>query len=178
MAPARDRRTGFSRRRQYSAFLGYVLAVAGAVVGAVLLIVSTLNPSAFAALRMTAASVTTPASSVLDATVRGIAAVPLTISTYFRVHGENAELRAEAKRMRALITRARIVAYDNRRLQRLLALRERSVDTIVAARLVSSTASSGRRFALLNGGQRARRVGRPHRRDRALGGARAAGHRS
>jgi rod shape-determining protein MreC len=153
MAPARDRRTGFSRRRQYSAFLGYVLAVAGAVVGAVLLVVSTLDPSAFAALRMTAASVTSPTSSVLDATVRGIAAVPVTISTYFRVHTENAELRAEAKRMRALVTRARVIAYDNRRLQRLLALRERSVDTVVAARLVSSTASSGRRFALLNAGR-------------------------
>ena len=31
MAAPRDRRTGFSRRRQYSAFLGYVLAVAGAL---------------------------------------------------------------------------------------------------------------------------------------------------
>ncbi|HVF93775.1 MAG TPA: rod shape-determining protein MreC [Sphingomonas sp.] len=153
MAPARDRRTGFSRRRQYSAFLGYVLAVAGAVVGAVLLIVSTFNPPAFAALRMTAASVTGPVSSVLDGTVRAIVGIPETISTYFRVHGENAELRAEATRMRALVTRARVVAYDNRRLQRLLRLRERSADTIVAARLVSSTASSGRRFALLNAGR-------------------------
>ena len=37
MAPARDRRTGFSRRRQYSVFLGYVLAIAGMLVGAALL---------------------------------------------------------------------------------------------------------------------------------------------
>ncbi|WP_342454604.1 hypothetical protein [Sphingomonas sp. H160509] len=52
MAPARDRRTGFSRRRQYGVFMGYVLAVAGAVVGLVLLVASTFNPPAFSALRM------------------------------------------------------------------------------------------------------------------------------
>ncbi len=153
MAPARDRRTGFSRRRQYSVFLGYVLAVAGAVVGAVLLVVSTFDPSPFAALRMTMASVTSPVSGLLDGAVRGIAAVPETIGTYFRVHDENARLRADAKRAAALVTRARIVAYDNRRLRRLLALRDREPEAIVAARLVSSTASSGRRFALLDAGR-------------------------
>ena len=76
MAPARDRRTGFSRRRQYGAFIGYVLAVAGAVVGAVLLVISTFDPPAFAALRMTLASVTSPVSSALTAGMRNIAAVP------------------------------------------------------------------------------------------------------
>lgn len=152
MAPARDRRTGFSRRRQYSAFLGYVLAVAGAVVGAVLLVVSTFDPPAFAALRMALASVTAPVSAVLDGTVRGIANIPATIGTYFRVHGENADLRAQIDRERALVTRARIIAYDNRRLRRLLTLRDRTTETVVAARLVSSTASSGRRFAMLDAG--------------------------
>ena len=153
MAPARDRRTGFSRRRQYTVFLGYVLAVAGAVVGAVLLVVSAFDPPAFAALRMTVASVTAPVSGLLDGAVRGIAAVPDNVATYFRVHGKNAELRAEAKRSAALVTRARIVAYDNRRLRRLLTLRDRDEAAIVAARLVSSTASSGRRFALLDAGR-------------------------
>ena len=60
MAPARDRRTGFSRRRQYGVFMGYVFAVAGAVVGLVLLVASTFNPPAFSALRMSVAGVTTP----------------------------------------------------------------------------------------------------------------------
>ena len=67
MAPAHDRRTGFSRRRQYGMFLGYVLAIAGAVVGAVLLVASTFNPPLFAGLRMTAAAVTAPVSSGLAA---------------------------------------------------------------------------------------------------------------
>ena len=153
MAPARDRRTGFSRRRQYSAFLGYVLAVAGAVVGVVLLVVSTFNPPAFSALRMGVASVTAPVSTGLDAVVGVGRAVPDAIGSWFRVHGENAALRAEVTRNRALLTRARTIAYDNRRLRALLAVRERTPEAVVVARLVGSTASSGRRFALLNAGR-------------------------
>lgn len=153
MAPARDRRTGFSRRRQYGAFLGYVLMVAGTLVGAVLLVVSTFNPPLFSAMRMATASITAPVSSVLDAGVRGVASVPEAIGTWFRVHGENAELRSELKRQQALLTRARIIAYDNRRLRALLQMRDRGAEPVVTARLVSSTASSGRRFAILNAGR-------------------------
>ncbi|WP_294217907.1 rod shape-determining protein MreC [uncultured Sphingomonas sp.] len=153
MAPARDRRTGFSRRRQYGAFLGYVLAVAGTLVGAVLLVVSTFNPPLFSAMRMTAASVTAPVSSVLEGSVRALASIPEAIGSWFHVHGENAELRGQLKRQQALLTQARIIAYDNRRLRGLLQLRERAAETVVSARLVSSTASSGRRFAILNAGR-------------------------
>lgn len=153
MAPARDRRTGFSRRRQYSTFLGYVLAVAGAVVGAVLLVVSTFHPSAFGAARMGVASITTPVASGLDAVSDAVVSVPTAIGTWFRVHGENADLRAEVKRTRAILTNARTIAYDNRRLRALLAVRERTPEPVVTARLVGSTASSGRRFALLNAGR-------------------------
>ncbi|GAA0664700.1 rod shape-determining protein MreC [Sphingomonas insulae] len=152
MAPARDRRTGFSRRRQYTAFLGYVLAVAGAVVGAVLLVASTFNPPAFSALRMAVASVTTPVATGLDVVADAVTSVPRAIGTWFRVHGENADLRAEVKRTRAILTTARTIAYDNRRLRALLAVRERTPEPVVTARLVGSTASSGRRFALLNAG--------------------------
>lgn len=153
MAPARDRRMGFSRRRQYGVFLGYVLAVAGAVLGAVLLIVSTFNPPAFAALRMGAAGVTAPASSVLASIWGGIVSVPQAIGDHFFVKQENVALRAELHRSRELLVRARTINYDNARLRRLLAIRDRDTQDVVSARLVSSTASSGRRFALLNAGR-------------------------
>ena len=149
---ARDRRTGFSRRRQYGAFLGYVLAVAGALVGAVLLVVSTLRPHALAPVRMTAASVTAPISSASDTVARWIGSIPSAIGGYFAVHRENAALRSEVKRTHAALMQARTIVYDNHRLRQLLALRDRREDVVVAARLVSSTPSSGRRFALLNAG--------------------------
>ena len=152
MAPSRDRRPGFSRRAQYSLFLGYVLAIAGAVVGAALLALSTLDPSTFGALRSGVAEVTTPVSSVLSAATRSIAGIPDAIGFYFRVHGENAALRRENQQAHRLLMRARTLAYDNRRLRRLLQLRDADAGPVIAARLVSSTAASTRRFATLNAG--------------------------
>ena len=72
MAPSRNRRPGFSRRAQYSLFLGYVIAVAGSLVGAVLLVLATLDPPAFAALRAAVGEVTTPISSGIAGIGRGI----------------------------------------------------------------------------------------------------------
>ncbi len=152
MAPARDRRTGFSRRRQYSVFFGYVLAVAGAVVGAVLLVVSRFDPPAFAMLRMTTASVTAPVSTALVRAVDIVQSVPRAISTYFFVHQENAALRQELTQTRYVLRRAQTIIQDNRRMRTLLAIRDRSPDTVVTARLVSSSGVSGRRFAVLNAG--------------------------
>lgn len=152
-APPRDRRTGFSRRRQYSAFVGYVLAIAGALVGAVLLLLSQFNPPAFAALRMGAASITAPVSAGLDGAIGWVASIPSAIGEHFAIKTQNRALRAEIARNRALLIRARATVQDNRRLKALLALRERSANAVVTARLVSSTASSARRFALLNAGR-------------------------
>ncbi len=52
MAPPKNRRPGFSRRAQYGLFLGYVIAAAGALVGAILLVISAIDPTGFASLRM------------------------------------------------------------------------------------------------------------------------------
>ncbi|MBB5713806.1 rod shape-determining protein MreC [Sphingomonas aerophila] len=153
MALSPDRRTGFSRRRQTLVFLSYVLAVAGALLGAALLVISRFDPPLFAGLRMAAASVTAPVSTTAAALGRGIWSIPEAISTHFFVRQENAQLREAVKRNQTLVLRARAIAYENRRLRTLLALRDREAHTVVAARLVSSTASSGRRFALLNAGR-------------------------
>jgi rod shape-determining protein MreC len=153
MASVRDRRAGFSRRRQYGLFLGQVLAIAGAVAGAALLLLSRFDPPAFAALRMGAASVTAPVSGALNAIVGGVIGIPAAIADHFAVHAENERLKAELARNRTLLTRARALGQDNRRLRILLQLRDRAAEPVVVARLVSSTASSGRRFALLNAGR-------------------------
>ncbi len=153
MAPVHDRRAGFSRRRQYSMFIGYVLAVAGAVVGGVLLVASRFDPPLFAGVRMAVAGVTTPVSSGLSAIGRGLAVVPDAINGWVFAHQENAAMKRELAVTRPLLSRARVIAYDNRRLRTLLALRERDEQVVVTSRLVSSSATSGRRFALLNAGR-------------------------
>ncbi len=152
MAPPRNRRPGFSRRAQYTLFIGYVIAVAGSLVGAVLLALATLDPPAFGALRATVAEVTTPISTTVAGAGRGVAAIPQGISDYVAVHDENQRLRKELDDAKALLMRARAISYDNRRLKALLAVRERVSDPVVTARLVSSSATSTRRFAVLNAG--------------------------
>jgi rod shape-determining protein MreC len=134
-------------------FIGYVLAVAGAVVGGVLLVASRFDPPLFAGMRMAAAGVTAPVSSGLSAIGRGIAVVPETINGWIFAHQENAAMKRELAVTRPLLSRARVIAYDNRRLRTLLALRDRDEQVVVTSRLVSSSASSGRRFALLNAGR-------------------------
>ena len=152
MAPSGDRRPGFSRRAQYGLFFTWVLGIAGAVVGAALLALSTLRPAALAPLRATVAEVTAPVATGVAVTAGWIAAVPDAIGTYFFVHGENARLRAELARARPALVQGRQAFIDNIRLRRLLALRERDIATVAVARIVSTTASSTRRYGLLNAG--------------------------
>lgn len=154
MAPPRNRRPGFSRRAQYSVFLGYVVLVAGTLVASALLALSTFDPSTFAALRLGLAELTTPVSTVTSAIGRGIISVPGAIGDYLAVKQQNDALRKQIEDSRAVLMRARALSYDNRRLKTLLALRERTSDPVAAARLVSSSASSTRRFAMLNAGFR------------------------
>lgn len=152
MASPRNRRPGFSRRAQYSLFLGYVITVSGALVAAVLLALSTLDPPAFAALRASVAEVTTPISSGLAGIGRWFGSIPGGIGDHFAAVEQNVALRKQLADDRALVMRARTLSYENRRLLALLHMRERIAEPVVAARLVSSSASSTRRFAVLNAG--------------------------
>jgi rod shape-determining protein MreC len=152
MAPSRDRRPGFSRRAQYGLFVTYVLGVAGAVVGAAMLALSAVNPSAFAAMRAGVAELTAPASSVLGAGVRAVATVPQAIGSWIDVHGENSRLKARVERSAGALMVGRAAMIENARLRRLLAFRERDDSVVATARIVSTSASSTRRFGLLNAG--------------------------
>lgn len=154
LASSRPRRPGFSRRAQYGLFMSYVVAVAGSLVAAALLALSTFDPSTFAALRLAVAELTTPVSAGVGAIGRGIISVPAAIGDYFAVKQRNEALRKQIADSHAVLMRARALSYDNRRLKRLLQLRERTSDPVATARLVSSSASSTRRFAMLNAGFR------------------------
>lgn len=152
MAPPTTRGAGFSRRRQYGLFLSLVVTVVGVLIGVGLLLLSTFNPTAFSTLRGGARELTTPVSTGLDVVRRGISGIPTGISRFWGVKTENDRLRKELADDQALIQRARTLSYENRRLRALLNVRDRTIDSVVSARLVSSTAVSTRRFANLNAG--------------------------
>ncbi|MGN5374137.1 rod shape-determining protein MreC [Sphingomonas hankookensis] len=152
MAPPRNHRPGFSRRAQYTVFAGYVLAASGALVGAILLLISIIDPRAFAALRGAVREATTPISAGLDWAWDGVASVPRGIGDYFGAVDENRRLRAREEATRRYLMQARLLNRENARLRSLLTLRDRSAAPVITARLVNSSASSTRRFATLNAG--------------------------
>ncbi|WP_267386498.1 rod shape-determining protein MreC [Sphingomonas sp. GC_Shp_3] len=152
MAPSNNRRPGFSRRAQHGVFWSYVFAVAGMLVGVILLALSYFDPTTFGAARTAVAEVTAPVSSGLSSVGRTVGAVPNGIGSYFMIHDQNIALRKQIADDHAVTMRARAINYENRRLKALLGLRERIGVPVVSARLVSSSPTSTRRFATLNAG--------------------------
>lgn len=152
MAPPSSRRSGFSKKAQYSLFTGYLLAGAGAVLGLAMLALSLWQPAAFAPLRGVASDVVAPVgtgSAVARSQSQGIFAG---IAGYFNAGQQNAELRREMEIARIRIAEADAVKAENLRLKGLLGLRESESKPVAIARLVGSTATSGRRHAYLGAG--------------------------
>ncbi len=152
MAPPRNRRPGFSRRAQYGLFLGYVVLIGGMLIGVALLLLSTFNPPAFAAVNGFFREITTPVSSGLSWARSSVASVPGGVASYWNVRGENARLKKQMSDDALLVERARTLNQENRHLREMLKLRDVSTDAVAVARLVSSSMGSTRRYATLNAG--------------------------
>jgi rod shape-determining protein MreC len=154
MAPPSSRRSGFSKKAQFSLFTGYLLAGAGALLGLALLLLSLWQPSAFAPLRGVASDVVVaPAGKATAAARSGQQGLFSGIAGYFRAGSQNAALRQEVELARIRLAEAEAVKAENARLKALLGLRDKPVKPVVVARLVGSTATSGRRFAYLGAGR-------------------------
>lgn len=152
MAPPTNRRSGHSRRAQYTNFIGFVVAIGGALAGAVLLLISTTNASAFSGLRALAGDAAAPAAKATAAGRTQSQGFFAALSGYFTAGSENARLRREVAEARVKLAEADAAHEENRRLKALLALHETEPQPLAVARLIGSTSSSTRRFALLGAG--------------------------
>lgn len=152
MARSPHRRPGYSRRAQYGLFFGYVTAVSGAVVALLLLILSTIDPDGFGALKGVVGDATSPVSSAGRAVGGGIGGVTGSIETYIDSAGKVRRLEREAQSARTRLIEARATAFENARLKRLLKITEQGTTPIATARLIASTGASIRRYAILNAG--------------------------
>lgn len=153
MAPSANRRSGYSRRAQYTVFFSYSAGVAGMLLGLVLLIVSFVQPSLFSGLRAVASDVAAPAGRVTAtgrATGKGFFD---TLSGYFQAGSRHAKLERELAEAKVRLVEARATQIENRRLKALLGLARQNPRPIVATTLTSSTAASTRRFATLGAGK-------------------------
>lgn len=152
MAPPSSRRSGHSRRAQYSVFTGYVVAGIGALIGAVLLGISLWQPQAFAGLRSGANEVVAPAGEATSSVRSGGAGFFESVEGYLRSGSEFAALKEEVELARIRLAEAEAVEQENARLKALLDLKDNEVEPVVVTRLVGSTSSSARRFAYLGAG--------------------------
>lgn len=164
MVTASSRHPGYSRRAQYSTFASYVIAAAGALLGAVLLLFTTRHADAMSGPRGVAGDVTAPLGKA-GAVGRGAGQSTLNaIAGYFVSGRETARLKREVELTRVKLAEAAALAEENKRLKDLLALRDSDATPVVVARLIGSTAASTRRFATLSAGSsQGVRVGMPVR---------------
>ncbi|HEX2792971.1 MAG TPA: rod shape-determining protein MreC [Croceicoccus sp.] len=154
MAAPQDRRSSFSKRAQLGLFTSYVAAFVGAALGFVLLMISLFHPATFAFARNAAADVAAPAGQVGATARTGGKSVLDVIAGYIAAGSKNAQLREELAIARSRLAEAEAIKSENRRLKQLLNVRETDGRPVTAARLIGSTASSTRRFALLSAGAR------------------------
>ena len=154
MAPPTGRRSSSNRKAQLGLFAGYFLAGLGALIGALLLIISVFRPDAFSGLRSMAVDVTSPAGELGAAGRTGTRTVLESIAGYYRAGSRNAQLQREMQIARVRLAEAEAVATENRRLKAVLGLDSGETGPVAVARLIGSTASSARRIAYLSAGRR------------------------
>ncbi|MEM6584716.1 MAG: rod shape-determining protein MreC [Pseudomonadota bacterium] len=153
MAPPSSRRSGFSKKAQYSVFTGYLLASLGAVLGLGLLALSIWQPQAMAPLRGAAQDVVSPAGHGTAVVRSGAGGVWDTITAYWNAGSQNAQLREEMEIARIRLAEAEAVKSENDRLRALLALAEGEIEPVATTRLIGSASTSTRRFAYIGSGR-------------------------
>ena len=149
MAPPRP---GWSRRAQYGLFFSFVAVVAGLVVGIFFLILSLVAPKIFQTVRGAALDATAPVSaglSEVSATVEGLVSGA---GNYWDAARQNSKLKRERKAMLRRMIEAKAILQENRQLKAALQLRERNREAVAAGRIVGSSLSSPRRYAVLSVG--------------------------
>jgi rod shape-determining protein MreC len=153
MASPANRRSGFSRRAQYTTFLSYTAGVVGAVVGLGLVIISIANPGAFTGVRGAAADFTEPAAKATAEGRSVTKSVLGTVGGFLQMGSRHARLERELAEAKVRLVEADAIKAENRRLKDLLDLSTKNESTVAVARLTSSTSSSARRFATLDAGR-------------------------
>ena len=151
-APAGPR-PGWSRKAQYSLFFGLVAAVAGLIVGLIMLILSLVAPSAYSGVRGAALDITAPISGALAEVVTTARGVVGGAGDYWNAAEQNAGLKRERIELRRQIIRAKAVLQENGQLKAALGLRERTREAVAVGRIVGSSFESTRRFAVLSVGR-------------------------
>jgi len=152
MAPPNVRGSSSNRKAQLSVFTGYLVAAAGAAIGAALLIISLWQPQAMAGLRSMVSDAAAPVGKAGASARTGGKGFFDAIAGYYRAGSKNADLEQEMQIARVKLVEAQAQTRENLRLKAALGLREGEIKPVALARLIGSTSSSARRFAFISAG--------------------------
>jgi rod shape-determining protein MreC len=152
MAPPSPRRPGFSRRAQFSIFASYVIALTGLAVALLLVLTARFDPEGHSALQSLASDIAAPVSAVGRTITLDLGSVDEDIRAYVSAGSKNAALTRDLAASRRQLVQAEAMRVENMRLKALLGIKDKVHLPITAARLISSTGASSRRFATLAAG--------------------------
>ncbi|WP_423142401.1 rod shape-determining protein MreC [Parablastomonas sp. CN1-191] len=152
MAPPSTRRSGHSRRAQYTNFFGYVLAFGGALVGVVFLLFSRVDSGTGAGLRGAAGDVAAPAATAGAAARSGSQSFFDVVAGYFTKGSDVARLKREVDLARVRLAEADAVREENGRLKAVMGLAEGEPRAVAVTRLIGSSGGSTRRFGTIGAG--------------------------
>lgn len=153
MAPPANRRSGFSRRAQYSTFFGYLAGALGALFGAALLIISIRNPQIFSDVQSAASEATEPAGGAAARTRQAGRSFFSIIEGYALAGSRFEKTRRELAVAKSRLAEAEAIRAENQRLKQLLGVAENDQRPVAVTRLISSSAASSRRFATIGAGR-------------------------
>jgi len=146
-------RPGWSRRAQYGLFFSFLAAIAGLVIGLVLLTLSLVAPEKYASVRGIALDTTAPLTSGLRQVTATVGGVFTGAGNYWDASHQNAQLKRERELMLQRIVEAKAISLENRELKASLQLREHSRAPVAMGRVVGSSFSSPRRYAIFSVGR-------------------------
>ncbi len=154
MVASAGMRPGWSRRAQYGLFFGFVATVATIIVGLLMLILSLAAPQSYAVVRGAAIDLTAPVSNALNEVATTATGLVSGAGDYWNAARQNGDLKRQRSAMLRRMIEAKAILLENQELKRALSLRERDRQTIATGRVVGSSFTSPRRFAILSVGTR------------------------
>lgn len=146
-------RPGWSRRAQYGLFFSFLAAIAGLLIGLFLLGLSLVAPKSYASVRGVALDTTAPITSGLRQVTATVGGVFTGAGNYWDAAHQNAQLKRERELMLQRIVEAKAISLENRELKATLQLREHSRVLVATGRVVGSSFTSPRRYAIFSAGR-------------------------
>ena len=145
-------RHSYARRAHYGAFAANIVALVGVIVAILLAVLVTRDPPLLASLRTFATETLALPNRAISGSRRAVTGTGGGVGAYIAAGTQNVELRREVAALRERQARAVGLQAENGELRALLGLAGGDVRPVTAARLLSTSATSTRREAVIDAG--------------------------